>query len=983
MPTPAPEDFWKLVAASRLVADDTLATFRHAYAQETAGQPPDAGDEAATTAIAKWLIKLGALSKWQGRRLLSGESGPFFIGDYRLLDRLENDGSGRLFRGRHEPSGKFVGLMVLDRKLCQRVDVWTEVVRRTTIAHDAVDPVLSRTWALEQVQGNRFVVCEDIEGTSLADELARLGPLPAAEACRLMLPIFAAVGELHRRGSVHGSLSLDALRREPAGSGQGERRGRVRLLQMPLAGDPHAVPTLPPVDATERVSRLGRRASFVAPELLLPGRFSDQRSDVYSLGCILHALLSGTAPCWQGDAQQTLSQAAFVGPVPLGPPQVPVEVATLVSYLVTRDPMNRYPDAAEAADALAACIGLPPVSGALPPLERPLLAARLPPAAGGGFSSAVLLQSGGAAPTAIELATRAARKRSARLRMIGLGVAGGLVSLVVAVVASRTGSQSAAAVKQTATQLIVEPATGSTPAPQPQPPIEPPVNRVKIVDSADLPWASPTSGRPPTLAYLPPGSQLMLLARPAAIVADQEGQQFVKSLGPRVEAGLAQLVKLCGCRLTDIEEVQAGWQAGGPEAAEGAVVSGWTVRFGKPSPLALGADARNTAWGETTAEPVNAGKGETQAETIYTASGQAGSLSFWLPAAEEGHVLVIAPAALLKEIMEIMEITEITEITEIASTARPDGDTLVASLPQDLEQLVGMLDHTRHLTLFGSPHYLLHDGRTLMTGPLAGLVEPLGNFFGLGVQAAALSLEFGDNFYAEIDAIASRAEPAKPLAAKLARRFEDVADGVEDFCAAIDPHPYGKKLVMRLPAMLRVVAASARCGAEEKGVVLNAYLPRNAGHNLVLAAELALEQAPAAGTGPARPARAPAVAAAPAAAQRPLQKKISLSFAKDTLEKSIQMVSEEIGMPMEILGRDLQLDGITKNQSFGLDERDATAEAVLRKILAKADSAGRLIYVIRVRDGIESVEISTRAAAAKRGDTLPPGFEQQPDAETK
>ena len=164
---------------------------------------------------------------------------------------------------------------------------------------------------------------------------------------------------------------------------------------------------------------------------------------------------------------------------------------------------------------------------------------------------------------------------------------------------------------------------------------------------------------------------------------------------------------------------------------------------------------------------------------------------------------------------------------------------------------------------------------------------------------------------------------------------------------------------------------------------MNAYLPRNAGHNLVLAAELALEQAPAAGTGPARPARAPAVAAAPAAAQRPLQKKISLSFAKDTLEKSIQMVSEEIGMPMEILGRDLQLDGITKNQSFGLDERDATAEAVLRKILAKADSAGRLIYVIRVRDGIESVEISTRAAAAKRGDTLPPGFEQQPDAETK
>ena len=367
MPTPAPEDFWKLLAASQLVPADTLGTLRRGYAHEVSGGQPTADDAAATTALAKWLVQRGVLSKWQGRRLLNGDSGPFFVGDYRLMERLENDGPGRLYRGRHEPSGRAVCLMVLDRKLCQRVDVWTEVVRRTTIAHDAIDPILSRTWALEQAHGNRFIVCEDVTGLSLADELARLGPLPPAEACRLMLPIFLAVAELHRRGAVHGDLSLDALRREPASGGGGERTGRVRLLQVPLTGDPHAVPGQAPIDATERVSALGRRASFVAPELMLPGRFSDERSDVYALGCMLHALLTGVAPCWQGDAQRTLSQAAFVGPPPLGPPQVPVEVATLVSYLVSRDPASRYPDAAEAADALAGCIGLSPVSGSLPP----------------------------------------------------------------------------------------------------------------------------------------------------------------------------------------------------------------------------------------------------------------------------------------------------------------------------------------------------------------------------------------------------------------------------------------------------------------------------------------------------------------------------------------------------------------------------------------------------------------------------------------
>jgi hypothetical protein len=222
---------------------------------------------------------------------------------------------------------------------------------------------------------------------------------------------------------------------------------------------------------------------------------------------------------------------------------------------------------------------------------------------------------------------------------------------------------------------------------------------------------------------------------------------------------------------------------------------------------------------------------------------------------------------------------------------------------------------------------------------------------------------------------------AQALAPRLARRVDELADAVEELCAALELHPYGKKLVMRLPAMIRVIAAQARAGAEGKGVVLNAYLPRHAGHNIVLASELALEQAAAGTAGGGRVAAAPtAAAAAPA---DPLQKKIALVFAKDTLEKSIQMLSDEIGVPIEIVGTDLQLEGITKNQSFGLEERDQPAVAVLKTILAKADPAGRLVYVIRSQDGGVAIDITTRAAAEKRGDKLPPGFEAAGGSDAK
>jgi len=776
------------------------------------------------------------------------------------------------------------------------------------------------------------------------------------QAGPLMLAVAGAVADLHRQAAVHGAISLDTLVREPAATGGDPSSGRVRLLQFPLAGDPHLVPQRVVSEQPEEIERLGRRASFVAPELMLPGRACDARSDVYALGCVFHSLLTGTPPCWRGNAQRTLTEAAFVGPPPLGQspsgqPAVPVEVATLISYMVPRDPAARYPTAVEAAQAIAACFGLQAAGGPLPVVPSVPAAASIPPALPAAFP--VALPAGGPAAVpaigrdaAIQAATLAARRRAARLRTIGLGVMGGLVAMVAALIVSSLGLGPG----KTASPRSSVPAgreAGESPEPASAPAVaaaknpaagDGPPERVAgpaLVDDPTLPWASPTTGEPPTLDYLPPDSRLILLARPAEIEGDEEGRLFLRSLGPRVEAAIQSLTSLCGRGLDRIELLQAGWHAGGPDE----IVGGYMVRFD-----------------DATEPPAGATPEQVGGETIHKGK----PLSFWLPAAEQGRVLVLAPEAMLREMV-----------------ARA-GDGTGQSLPSDMELLLGMLDRSRHLTLFGSPTYLLHDGRGVMAGPLEKLIEPLADFLGPSSKAAAVSFHFGETFYAEIDAIGTVDAPAANLAGTLAGKIQSLADVVEEYCVALDPHPYGRKLVLRLPAMIRLLAANARSGAEGKGVVVNSYLPRHAGHNLVLAAELALEQAPgrqqqpaAGGAAGGEGSRADGAAAG---ALGKLQKKISLVFARDTLEKSIQMVSEEVGVPMDILGGDLQLEGITKNQSFGLDERDKTADAILRTILAKSNPDGKLVYVVHVKDGMEVIDITTRAAAAKRGDKLPPGF---------
>jgi len=961
MATPSPDQFWTLLAESKLAETASLDKLRREF--EGLPFPPGASAGSATELIARWLVKRNVISEWQRKRLLRGEKGPFFLGDYRLLDRVDTGRGGTVFRARHEPSGRLVGIAALNNKFCQQPEVWSDILKRTKAVTETTDPTLTKTWALEKAGSQRFVLADDVVGVPLADELAKRGALPIAEAGSIVLVVARAVAELHRLGLVHGAISLDSVRREPPETGSKETEGPIRLLQFPLVSDPHVVPARPEIDTPEAVARLGTRASFLAPELLKSGRISTTSADVYALGCLFHALLSGTPPCWQGDPQKTLSQvAAGQGPAPLPAAKVPVEVATLVAYLTAPSPADRYPTAAEAADAIAACLGQPPVSGTLPePREM------ITPGSGPADSP-----SADDAPATIPIvATTAPAGRSKpkpprpRWLLPALGGLGFLAATIVAAVLllpatkQRPAPQAPApdaapdGEEKSAAPAAAEGDTTGAPTDAGRDPAGPRPKAVAITtlvdsDAVEVPWEGPQpAGQPPRLAYLPPGSQLVLLARPAEALATTEGARFIRSLGPRAAAALEALSRLAACPPEGIAELQAGWQAGGPDE----VIGGVMVRGSDPLPVATDADARRQAWGATTTEGVDG-------ETLHLGSARA----FWLPADADGRVLVIGPEDLLRQ-----------SIDAHRAGAGDGTDTIEARLPRDLEELVGMLDASRHLTLFGSPDYLLHDGRPVLAGPLAKLVEPLAWFFGDSIRAAALSLHFGPDCYLELDAVPPASTSPRQLAQHLSANVATMAERTEEYCNALDPHPYGRKLVMRLPRMLGVVADHVHAGADGRGVIVNAWLPEHAPHNLALAAELALEQSPRAGGPP--PAAASGPGQAPAGAQAALAQTISLVFGKDTLEKSIQMIADEIGIEIEILGSDLQLEGITKNQSFGLDQKQKPAAEILTRILAKANPDGKLVYVIRKTDSGERIEITTRAAVDKRGDTLAPGQE--------
>jgi hypothetical protein len=155
--------------------------------------------------------------------------------------------------------------------------------------------------------------------------------------------------------------------------------------------------------------------------------------------------------------------------------------------------------------------------------------------------------------------------------------------------------------------------------------------------------------------------------------------------------------------------------------------------------------------------------------------------------------------------------------------------------------------------------------------------------------------------------------------------------------------------------------------------VLNCYLPAVAAHNLALGAELAIVQQRG-GRGEVESSVPPREG--PKSLAQRLQSAITVVQTGDTLERALQTISAEIGVSIEILGADFVSEGITRNNRFDLDIHNTPAAEAIRTVLLKASPQGKLVYVAKPKSpgGDDVVFVTTRAAAQKRGDPLPPEF---------
>ncbi len=262
------------------------------------------------------------------------------FGDYEILQEIARGGMGVVYKARQVSLNRIVALKkILSGQLAGEEDLkrfQIEAEASAQLDHVGIVPV----YDFGQVDGQYYFSMGFVEGDDLAERI-RERPMEAEAAAGMMIKIAQAVGYANDQGVIHRDLKpsnvlLDG-QNEPKVTDFGVAKQQGNDSEMTAQGQILGTPSyMPPEQAAGQ------------------GDTVDQRSDVYALGAILYALLTGRPPFQAATAMETMIQVLDQQPVPISQlnSTIPRDLETICLKCLQKDPDRRYASAEALAEDL-------------------------------------------------------------------------------------------------------------------------------------------------------------------------------------------------------------------------------------------------------------------------------------------------------------------------------------------------------------------------------------------------------------------------------------------------------------------------------------------------------------------------------------------------------------------------------------------------------------------------------------------------------
>ena len=257
------------------------------------------------------------------------------LGDYLLLKKLGSGAMGTVYKARQLSANRSVALKVLFKHIACNPKLVERFRREARVSADLEHPSIVRGFGVGEEHGWHYFAMEYCPGASLQKWLARLGKLSLGDSLHIALRCAYALQEAHAKDCIHRDIKPDNILITRQGEVKVADFGMVKQLDedMSLTQTGHAVGT----------------PWYMPLEQAKNAKETDGRCDIYALGCVFYACLTGHPPF----SGKTLVDVIYAKEVGTFPParqfsqDVPQRVDLILLKMMAKLPKYRYQNCAE------------------------------------------------------------------------------------------------------------------------------------------------------------------------------------------------------------------------------------------------------------------------------------------------------------------------------------------------------------------------------------------------------------------------------------------------------------------------------------------------------------------------------------------------------------------------------------------------------------------------------------------------------------
>jgi len=258
------------------------------------------------------------------------------FGPYEIQSPLGAGGMGEVYRATDTKLGRDVALKVLPGEMAQDPERLARFRREAKALAQLDHPNIVTIYSVEECDGIHFLTMQLVEGLPL-DRVIPQGGLPFEQIVEIASALGDALAAAHDKGIVHRDL-------KPANV-MVSNEGRVKVLDFGLAKD---VGASDPADATltsdhrTQAGMVMGTPAYMSPEQT-SGRPLDHRTDIFSLGVLLHEMATGRRPFDGSSSAELVSAILRDNPPPVtdARPDLPSDLARIVRRCLEKDPRHR------------------------------------------------------------------------------------------------------------------------------------------------------------------------------------------------------------------------------------------------------------------------------------------------------------------------------------------------------------------------------------------------------------------------------------------------------------------------------------------------------------------------------------------------------------------------------------------------------------------------------------------------------------------